>query len=423
MSALEQTDPRVAEIIRSEQTRQNETLELIASENHTSRAVMEASGSCLTDKYAEGYPHRRWYCGNEYIDAVEELAIARIRELFGVEYANVQPHSGTSANIAVYMAALEPGDKVMGMRLDHGGHLSHGMKLNFSGRQYEIVSYGVREDNELIDYDQLREQAMAERPKMLVVGASAYPRVLDFQKLGEIAREAECLLLADIAHIAGLVAAGVHPCPAGQADFITTTTHKTLRGPRGGVIMAKEDWARKLNVAVFPGIQGGPLMHAIAAKAVAFGEAMTDGFKQYARNVVSNARTLAEALGEAGWRLVSGGTDNHLLLVDLRSRNEELTGAEASEWLEAAGIIANKNGIPFDPRPPIKTSGVRLGTAAVTTRGMGGDEMRRIAAWIDQVLASNGDEKAISQVRGQVRELCERFPVPNSIESSPAGQD
>ncbi|MGC9455122.1 MAG: serine hydroxymethyltransferase [Phycisphaerae bacterium] len=422
MSALEQTDPRVAEIIRSEQARQNETLELIASENHTSRAVMEASGSCLTDKYAEGYPHRRWYCGNEHIDAVEELAISRVRELFGVEYANVQPHSGTSANIAVYMAALEPGDKVMGMRLDHGGHLSHGMKLNFSGRQYEIVSYGVREDNELIDYDQLREQALAERPKMLVVGASAYPRVLDFQKLGEIAREAECLLLADIAHIAGLVAAGVHPSPAEQADFITTTTHKTLRGPRGGVIMAKEDWAKKLNVAVFPGIQGGPLMHAIAAKAVAFGEAMTDDFRQYAAQVVANARTLAEAIMAAGWRLVSGGTDNHLLLIDLRSRNEELTGAEASAWLESAGIIANKNGIPFDPRPPIKTSGIRLGTAALTTRGMGGDEMKQVAGWIDKVLSCDGDEKVISQVREQVRELCGRFPVPNSVESAAAGQ-
>lgn len=420
MSALEQTDPRVANIIQAEQTRQSETLELIASENHTSRAVMEASGSCLTDKYAEGYPHRRWYCGNEHIDAVEELAVARICELFGVEYANVQPHSGTSANIAVYMAALEPGDKVMGMRLDHGGHLSHGMKLNFSGRQYDIVSYGVREDNELIDYDQLREQALSERPKMLVVGASAYPRVLDFDKLGQIASEAGCLMLADIAHIAGLVAAGVHPSPAKCADFITTTTHKTLRGPRGGVIMAKEEWAKKLNVAVFPGIQGGPLMHAIAAKAVAFGEALSDDFKKYAARVVENARTLAEAIKDAGWRLVSGGTDNHLLLIDLRGRNEELTGAEASNWLEAAGIIANKNGIPFDPRPPLKTSGIRLGTPALTTRGMGAEQMKQIAGWIDQVLSSGGDEKAISRIREQVRELCGGFPVPNSVGAATA---
>ncbi len=415
MIALERIDPEVAEIVRGEQRRQNETLELIASENHTSRAVMETSGSCLTDKYAEGYPHRRWYCGNEHIDAVEELAVARICKLFGVEYANVQPHSGTSANIAVYLAALEPGDKIMGMRLDHGGHLSHGMKLNFSGRQYEVVSYGVREDDELIDYDLLREQALAERPKMLIVGASAYPRVLDFAALGEIASEAGCLMLADIAHIAGLVAAGVHPSPAGHADFITTTTHKTLRGPRGGVIMAREEWAKKLNVAVFPGIQGGPLMHAIAAKAVAFGEALSEDFRKYARDVVENARALAESLVEAGWRLVSGGTDNHLVLLDLRSRNEDLSGAEASGWLEAAGIIANKNGIPFDPRPPIQTSGIRLGTPALTTRGMGAEQMRQVAAWIDKVLSSGGDENTLSEVRREVGELCSRFPVPNSV--------
>jgi glycine hydroxymethyltransferase len=422
MKALQQADPQVAEVVRSEQRRQSETLELIASENHTSRAVMEASGSCLTDKYAEGYPHRRWYCGNEHIDAVEELAIARARELFGVEYANVQPHSGTSANIAVYMAALQPGDKIMGMRLDQGGHLSHGMKLNYSGRQYEIASYGVREDTEVIDYDQLREQAIKERPQMLVVGASAYPRVLDFETLGGIAREAGCLMLADIAHIAGLVAAGVHPSPAEHAEIITTTTHKTLRGPRGGVILGREAWKKKLDVAIFPGIQGGPLMHAIAAKAVAFGEAMTDDFRRYAQAIVDNARALADALTEAGWRLVSGGTDNHLMLVDLRSRNEELTGAEAAGWLESAGIIANKNNIPFDPRPPMKASGIRLGTPALTTRGMGPEQMKQTAAWIDQVLSSGGDEQVLSKVRQGVRDLCAQFPVPSSAEAATADE-
>ncbi|MFP4053180.1 MAG: serine hydroxymethyltransferase [Phycisphaerae bacterium] len=416
MSALDKVDPTIAGVIRDEQERQGRTLELIASENHTSAAVIEAMGSVLTDKYAEGYPNKRWYCGCENADAVEQLAIDRCKELFGVEHANVQPHSGTSANIAVYLAALKPGDKIMGLNLAHGGHLSHGYEVNISGKFYSAVNYGVREDNELLDMDQIRQQALKERPQMLMVGASAYPRQIDFAAFGEIAREIDAVLVSDIAHIAGLVAAKEHPDPAPDSDFITTTTHKTLRGPRGGVVMCKQDWAKKLDSAVFPGIQGGPLVHVIAAKAVAFHEDMQPSFKQYVQKVIANAKALAAALSEKGWRLVSGGTDNHLLLVDLRSRFSEMTGKDAANWLAAANIVANKNTVPFETRSPFKASGIRFGTPGVTTRGLGAEEMKTIADWVDRILTSEGDEEVISAVRDEVGEMCRQYPVPNSIQ-------
>jgi glycine hydroxymethyltransferase len=416
MSALDKVDPTIAGMIRDEQERQGRTLELIASENHTSAAVIEAMGSVLTDKYAEGYPNKRWYCGCENADAVEQLAIDRCKELFGVEHANVQPHSGTSANIAVYLAALKPGDKIMGLNLAHGGHLSHGYEVNISGKFYSAVNYGVREDNERLDMDQIRQQALKERPQMLMVGASAYPRKIDFSAFGEIAREVGAVLVSDIAHIAGLVAAKEHPDPAPDSDFITTTTHKTLRGPRGGVVMCKQDWAKKLDSAVFPGIQGGPLVHVIAAKAVAFHEDMQPSFKQYVQKVIANAKALAAALDEKGWRLVSGGTDNHLLLVDLRSRFPEMTGKDAANWLAAANLVANKNTVPFETRSPFKASGIRFGTPGVTSRGLGEQEMKIIADWVERILTSEGDEELISAVREEVGEMCRQYPVPNSIQ-------
>jgi glycine hydroxymethyltransferase len=414
MSVLEKVDPQIAEIIAAEKTRQNDTLELIASENHVSPAVLEALGSILTDKYAEGYPTRRYYCGNEHVDQAEQLCIDRAKTLFGAEHANVQPHSGTSANLAVYMAALKPGAKIMGMNLDHGGHLSHGMRINVSGRLYNTVSYGVREDDERLDMDAVRQIALREKPDMLVCGASAYPRLIDFEAFGSIAREAGCPLLSDIAHIAGLVVGKVHPDPVPHSDFVTTTNHKTLRGPRGGIILCKADWAKKIDSAVFPGIQGGPLEHVIAAKAVAFAEAMQDGFADYARRIIENASVLAEALMESGWRLVSGGTDNHLLLIDLRSRFEDLTGHNAADWLAESGIICNWNKIPFDPRPPMHASGIRLGTPALTTRGMGSEQMRAVAGMIDEVLTSGGDEEVFRGVRDRVGALCRAFPIPNN---------
>jgi len=416
MSFLDQADPQVAQIIRSERTRQCDTLEMIASENHASPAVLEAMGSVMTDKYAEGYPGRRYYCGNENMDAAEQLAIDRAKELFACEHANVQPHSGTNANIACYIAALSPGDKIMGMDLSHGGHLSHGLHINISGKLYEIVSYGVEDETETLDMDHVRQIALKEQPKMIIAGASAYARTIDFEAFGKIADEVGALLLSDIAHIAGLVVAGLHPTPVPHSALVTTTTHKTLRGPRGGVVLCREQWAKKINSAVFPGIQGGPIMQNIAAKAVAFRECLQPEFTEYCKQIIANAKALATALMQRGWRLVSGGTDNHLMLVDLRSRLPETTGRDAAVRLASAGIIANWNTIPNDPRPPLKASGIRLGTPALTTRGMGATEMEAIAGWIDQVLAAEDDSPVISEVRAQVSDLCKAFPVPWALE-------
>ena len=414
MSQLEQSDPVLSRLLEAERKRQATTLEMIASENHASPAVLEAMAGIMTDKYAEGYPGKRWYCGCEVADQVEQLAIDRAKQLFGAEHANVQPHSGTSANLAVYLAAIKPGAKIMGMRLDQGGHLSHGLEINLSGMIYKTVGYGVRKDTEVLDMNQVRELARKERPDLIVCGASAYPRTLDFKAFGQIADEVGCPLLADIAHIAGLVVGGVHPSPVPHAAFVTTTTHKTLRGPRGAIILCRKDYARAVDRAVFPGIQGGPLLHVIAAKAVAFAEAMRPEFRAYCHKVVQNAQTLAGELANLGWRIISGGTDNHLLLVDLRPTLPELTGHAAATWLARAGIIANKNAIPFDTRPPFEASGVRLGTPSLTTRGMGPRQMKRVAGWIDKVLTSGGDEAKIRKVRGAVLELCGEFPVPNN---------
>lgn len=414
MAALDKVDPEVARTIAAERKRQANTLELIASENHVSGAVLEALGTVLTDKYAEGYPGKRWYCGCDNIDSVEQLAIDRAKKLFGAEHANVQPHCGTSANLAVYAAALKPGDKIMGMSLAHGGHLSHGRKNNVSGQFYRAVHYSLSEETEMLDVDRIRQQALAERPDILVVGASAYPRTIDFKAFGQIAEEVGCLLLSDIAHIAGLIVGGVHPDPVPHSHFVTTTNHKTLRGPRGGIILCRAAWAERIDAAVFPGIQGGPLEHVIAAKAVAFGEAMHPAFRDYAAAIVANAKMLASELMARGWRLVSGGTDNHLMLVDLRSRLQDVDGHTAAIWLTRAGIVCNKNTIPFDTRPPTKPSGIRLGTPAVTSRGLGIGQMKQIAEWIDVILASGGDEQKAASVRGAVEELCAEHPVPNS---------
>jgi glycine hydroxymethyltransferase len=414
MSALEKSDPQTAAAVQAERKRQAETLEMIASENHASAAVLEAMGSALTDKYAEGYPGRRWYCGCENMDTVERLAIERANVLFGSEHANVQPHSGTTANLSVYLAALKPGEKIMGMRLDQGGHLSHGLDINLSGICYKSASYGVDPTTETLDMEEIRRQVLKERPAILVVGASAYPRTIDFAEFGRIAHEASCMMLSDIAHIAGLVVGDVHPDPVPHSEFVTTTTHKTLRGPRGGVILCRKEWAKAIDAAVFPGYQGGPLMHVIAAKAIAFREASGPEFKKYAAAVVANAAALAEAVAERGWRLVSGGTDNHLLLIDLRSRTADLNGHDAARMLAAAGIVANKNKIPFDPRPAAESSGIRLGTPALTTRGMGVEQMRLIAGWIDDILLANGQQSVIENIRAKVLELCRKFPIPNS---------
>ena len=414
MNALEKADPEIARIIQSEQRRQAETLEMIASENHVSAPVLVALGSILTDKYAEGYPGKRYYCGNANIDSVETLCIERAKKLFGAEHANVQPHCGTSANLAVYMACLQPGDKIMGMELAHGGHLSHGMKINVSGLFYNTCSYGVDPATERLDMAAVRRVVLEQRPSLLIAGASAYPRIIDFEAFGQIAKEAGCLLMADIAHIAGLVVGQEHPSPLPHATFVTTTNHKTLRGPRGGIILCKAEWAKRIDAAVFPGLQGGPLEHVIAAKAVAFHEAMKPEFKQYAATIVGNAKTLAEELLARSWRLVSGGTDNHMLMIDLRSRKPDLTGHQASERLAAAGIITNKNSIPFDPRKPVHTSGIRMGTPALTTRGMGPAEMKTIAEWIDMVLNSDGDQGVIDRVHDQVLEMCRQFPIANN---------
>jgi len=407
---LKSLDPAVASAIELERQRQQENIELIASENFTSPAVMEAQGSVLTNKYAEGYPKKRWYGGCENVDSIEQLAIDRAKKLFNAEHANVQPHSGSGANMAVYFSMLKPGDKMLTMDLSHGGHLTHGNKANFSGKFFEIIHYGVRKEDERIDYDQLAQMAREHKPKMITVGASAYPRIIDFARMGEIAREVGAYLLADIAHIAGLVVAGLHPSPMDHADFVTTTTHKTLRGPRGGLVLCKEKYAKEIDSQTFPGIQGGPLMHVIAAKAVCFHEALQPSFKTYQQQIVKNAKALAEAMKQNGYRLVSGGTDNHLMLVDVGAKG--LTGKDCQIALDEAGITVNKNTIPFETRSPFQASGVRLGTPAVTTRGMKEPEMAAIGDMISEVLMDIKNVDAAHSVRQRVRELTARFPLP-----------
>jgi glycine hydroxymethyltransferase len=411
---LEQHDPDVAAAMVREAARQADTIELIASENHVSTAVMHTMGSWLTNKYAEGYPSKRYYGGCEHHDVIEDIARDRAKELFGCAFANVQPHSGANANVAAFMAMCKPGDRILSLPIKSGGHLSHGLKPNFSGTFYDIHDYELDPETELLDYDHIAQRAREVKPHMIICGYSAYPRTIDFARFRAIADEVGAVLMADIAHIAGLVAAGVHPSPFPHAHVVTTTTHKTLRGPRGGLILSDDpEVAKMVDRKVFPGSQGGPLMHIIAAKAVAFGEALQDDFKNYAAEIVANAKALAEALVDYGYRLCSGGTDNHLLLVDLRPRDAELTGADAEKWLEAAGIITNKNGIPNDSRPPMVTSGLRLGTAALTTRGFTQNDMRTVAAMLDRVMASQGDDAVASQVRQQVQTLCHDHPLPH----------
>jgi glycine hydroxymethyltransferase len=409
MRHLFNTDPEVYSAIVKEYERQFYHLELIASENFTSLAVMEAQGSVMTNKYAEGLPHRRYYGGCEFVDIVEDLAIERAKALFGAEHANVQPHSGSQANMAVYMAVLKPGDTIMGMDLAHGGHLTHGAKVNFSGKIYNAVYYGVHPETETIDYDNMYKIAKEYKPKLIVGGASAYPRVIDWEKMREIADSVGAYLMVDMAHYAGLVAGGVYPNPVPFAHFITSTTHKTLRGPRSGFILCKKEFAKDIDKSVFPGMQGGPLMHVIAAKAVAFKEAMSEDFKEYAKQVIANARAMAEEFIKEGFKVVSGGTDSHIVLLDLR--NTGLTGKEVEDALGRASITVNKNAVPFDPLPPVKTSGIRIGTPAMTTRGMKENEMRRIAKLISKVIKNITDEKVIHQVRREVIELCEEFPL------------
>lgn len=410
MSILKDSDPKVFAAIRSEEQRQREELELIASENYTSTAVMEAVGSVLTNKYAEGLPGKRYYGGCEFVDTVESLAIERAKEIFHSDHANVQPHSGASANQAVFFACLEIGDKILAMDLAQGGHLTHGMKLNFSGRWYPTIGYGVDPKTERIDYDKLAELAREHKPKLLLAGASAYSRIIDFERMAEIAREVGAIFFVDMAHIAGLVAAGYHPSPVAVADFVSTTTHKTLRGPRGGTVLCRQDWAKKLDSAVFPGLQGGPLMHVIAGKAVCFGEVLQPSFKDYAGRIIANAKTLAEELTRAGFRLTSGGTDNHLILVDVGSKG--LTGKIAEAALGRAGITVNKNMIPYDTRKPLDPSGIRMGTPALTTRGMREDAIRQVAAWIVMILNQPGDAALAGHVRNEIISFGQDYPVP-----------
>jgi len=409
MTYLMQADPEVAEAIRQETRRQSGKLEMIASENFVSEAVLEAQGSVMTNKYAEGYPDRRYYGGCEFVDIVERLAIERSKQLFGAEHANVQPHAGVQANMAVYFTVLEPGDTILGMNLSHGGHLSHGSPASFSGKFYRGVFYGVDRKTETIDFNEVETLAKQYRPKIIVVGASAYPRTIDYEKFRVIADEVGALILADIAHIGGLVAAGLHPSPVPCCEFVTMTTHKTLRGPRGGLILCKNEFAQALDAKIFPGMQGGPLMHIIAAKAVALKEALTEDFKEYQRQILKNAKTLADELLKDGFRLVSGGTDNHLMLVDLTDLN--ITGKEAQETLDRTGITINKNRIPFDTKGAQVTSGIRVGTPALTTRGMKEPEMKRIAGFIATVLRNIRDERRLAEVREEVRSLCEQFPL------------
>ncbi|MBP8614155.1 MAG: serine hydroxymethyltransferase [Firmicutes bacterium] len=409
---LEDVDPEIKRVLSDEEKRQMDVVELIASENLVSKAVLEAAGSVLTNKYAEGYPGKRYYGGCEVVDVAENLARDRAKEIFGADHANVQPHSGAQANTAVYFAVLKPGDTVLGMNLAHGGHLTHGSPVNISGQYYNFVAYGVEAETETIDYDQVRNTALEHKPKLIVAGASAYPRIIDFKKFREIADEAGSLLMVDMAHIAGLVAAGLHPSPVPYAQFVTTTTHKTLRGPRGGMILCTGEWAAAIDKAIFPGIQGGPLMHIIAAKAVAFKEALEPSFKGYQTQVVKNAKALAEALKGYGFRLVSGGTDNHLMLVDLTPKG--VTGRQAEQSLDKVGITVNKNAIPFDQRKPTVTSGIRIGTPAVTTRGMKEHEMELIASLIDRTIAERENEDALKDIAEQVRNLTSRFPFYNA---------
>ncbi|MFP4456108.1 MAG: serine hydroxymethyltransferase [Clostridia bacterium] len=409
MNYLESVDPAIAKAIENELGRQRDKIELIASENFVSRAVLEAQGSIMTNKYAEGYPHRRYYGGCEYVDVAEDLARDRAKELFGAEHANVQPHSGSQANMAVYMAMLKPGDTILGMSLDHGGHLTHGSPVNFSGILYNIVAYGVDSKNGKIDYDDVRQKAIEAKPKLILAGASAYSREIDFAKFKEIADEVDAYLMVDMAHIAGLVAVGLHMNPVPYADFVTTTTHKTLRGPRGGMILCKKEYAKKIDKMIFPGIQGGPLMHVIAAKAVAFKEALSPDFKEYGKRVIENANALGEALKERGIDIVSDGTDNHLLLLDLRSKG--LTGKKVERALDDIGITTNKNTIPDDPESPFVTSGIRIGTPAMTTRGMGVEEMKEIANMIADTIENIGNEAALAGVSKRVKDLCNRFPL------------
>jgi len=407
--SLAETDPEIADALREEVRRQATGLELIPSENFVSEAVLEAMGSVLTNKYAEGYPGKRYYGGCEFADRAEQLAIDRAKDLFGADHANVQPHSGTQANIGVYMTVLQPGDVVLGMNLAHGGHLTHGHPLNFSGKTYKFVPYGVSKETETIDYDELERLAIEHQPKMIVAGASAYSRIIDFPRMSQIAHSVGAIFFVDMAHIAGLIAAGIHPSPVPHADFVSTTTHKTLRGPRGGLVLCREKYAKDLDRSTFPGIQGGPLMHIIAAKAVCLKEAMEPGFREYQQQVVANAKTLAAGIARRGYRIVSGGTDNHLFLVDIYSRG--LTGADAQPAFDRAGITINKNSIPFDPLPPMKASGIRMGTPAVTTRGMREPEMEKIAGWIADVLDHLGDASTEQRVRAEVAAFASNFPL------------
>ena len=408
MSFLKEIDPEIYELIEGETERQEYQLEMIASENLASRAVMEAEGSPLMNKYAEGYPKARYYGGCEFVDEVERIAIERLKLLFGAEYANVQPHSGTQANMAVFFAILNPGDTILSMNLSHGGHLSHGAPVNFSGKLYKIVHYGVSRETERLDYEEIRKIALSERPKLIIAGASAYPRTIDFEAFYQIAQEVRAFLMVDMAHIAGLVAAGIHPSPIPYADFVTSTTHKTLRGPRGGFILCKEKWGKLIDKVVFPGMQGGPHMNIIAAKAVCFQEALLPEFKSYQQQIVKNAQVIAKVFKEEGFRVVSGGTDNHLVLIDVSSKG--LTGAQAEILLEEAGITVNKNAIPFDPLPPKITSGIRIGTPAITTRGLKEKEVEEVAHWMCEILKNPENEALRKDVRKKVRELCERFP-------------
>jgi glycine hydroxymethyltransferase len=407
--SLEEVDPEIAATIAREENRLAYNLEMIASENFVSEAVLEAMGSVLTNKYAEGYPGKRYYGGCEFVDVAEEIARKRVRQIFGCEHVNVQPHSGSQANMAVYLAVLNYGDTILGMNLAHGGHLTHGHPLNFSGRSYKIVPYGVIKETETIDYDELERLAREHKPKLILCGASAYSRIIDFERIAQIAKDVGAYSMADIAHIAGLIAVGLHPSPVPHMDFVTTTTHKTLRGPRAGMVMCREQFQKELDRAVFPTVQGGPLMHIIAAKAVCFKEAMEASFRDYQAQVIANANALAQELATSGFRIVSGGTDNHLMLVDVFVRG--LNGSQAEKALERAAITVNKNAIPFDTQPPMKASGIRIGTPALTTRGMKEPEMKLIAGWITEVLAEPENESVQQSVGGRVRELCERFPI------------
>src|SRR5882724_10869253 len=409
---LDKVDPQIADLLREEAVRQATGLELIPSENLVSEAVLEAMGSIFTNKYAEGYPGKRYYGGCEVADKVEQLAIDRAKQLFGAEHANVQAHSGTSANVAVYMSTLKPGDTVLGMNLAHGGHLTHGHPLNFSGRMYKFVAYGVRKDDERIDYDEIEKLAHEHKPKMIVAGASAYSRIIEFERIARVAKAVDALFFVDMAHIAGLVAAGVHPSPVPHADIVSTTTHKTLRGPRGGMVLCKSAFAKELDKLTFPGTQGGPLVHTIAAKAVCLKEAMEPSFKEYQKQVVANTKAMAAAVAKRGFRIVTGGTDNHLFLIEVHPRG--ITGTDAEKALDRAGITVNKNSIPFDPLPPMKAGGIRLGTPSITTRGMKEPEMELIASWIADVLAQPGNTEGEQHVRNQVAELAAKFPIYES---------